>query len=126
MQNLFICLVYIIVYFTIMKAGQDDHLYRCRHLIKGMTTFSSCSYHIPYFMTFLLDVICLFYYLNVLFLFFFLKAVGKLGPLEYIFNTASHHRVHHGKLLIRNSSLQSCRLDGMNILNEWSVCHFEL
>ncbi len=24
------------------------------------------------------------------------KLVGKLGPLEYIFNTPSHHRVHHG------------------------------
>ena len=24
------------------------------------------------------------------------KAIGKLGPLEWIFNTPSHHRVHHG------------------------------
>lgn len=24
------------------------------------------------------------------------EAVGKLGPLEWIFNTPSHHRVHHG------------------------------
>ncbi|MEL7517438.1 MAG: sterol desaturase family protein [Pseudomonadota bacterium] len=24
------------------------------------------------------------------------EAVGKLGPLEYVFNTPSHHRVHHG------------------------------
>ena len=24
------------------------------------------------------------------------QIVGKLGPLEYIFNTPSHHRVHHG------------------------------
>lgn len=24
------------------------------------------------------------------------RAVGKLGPLEWIFNTPSHHRVHHG------------------------------
>ncbi len=24
------------------------------------------------------------------------KLVNKLGPLEYIFNTPSHHRVHHG------------------------------
>ena len=23
--------------------------------------------------------------------------IGKLGPLEWIFNTPSHHRVHHGK-----------------------------
>ncbi|WP_370279517.1 sterol desaturase family protein [Pontibacterium sp.] len=22
--------------------------------------------------------------------------IGKLGPLEWIFNTPSHHRVHHG------------------------------
>jgi sterol desaturase/sphingolipid hydroxylase (fatty acid hydroxylase superfamily) len=25
------------------------------------------------------------------------EAIGKLGPLEYVFNTPSHHRVHHGK-----------------------------
>lgn len=25
------------------------------------------------------------------------ERVGKLGPLEWIFNTPSHHRVHHGK-----------------------------
>lgn len=25
------------------------------------------------------------------------ELVPKLGPLEYIFNTASHHRVHHGR-----------------------------
>lgn len=24
------------------------------------------------------------------------RAIGKLGPLEWIFNTPSHHRVHHG------------------------------
>ena len=25
------------------------------------------------------------------------EAIGKLGPLEWILNTPSHHRVHHGK-----------------------------
>ena len=25
-----------------------------------------------------------------------MQAVGKIGPLEYILNTPSHHRVHHG------------------------------
>lgn len=25
------------------------------------------------------------------------EAVGKLGPLEWLFNTPSHHRVHHGR-----------------------------
>ncbi|HEU4612104.1 MAG TPA: sterol desaturase family protein [Kofleriaceae bacterium] len=25
------------------------------------------------------------------------EAIGTLGPLEYVFNTPSHHRVHHGK-----------------------------
>lgn len=25
------------------------------------------------------------------------ELIGKLGPLEYILNTASHHRVHHGR-----------------------------
>ena len=25
------------------------------------------------------------------------RTVGKLGPVEWIFNTASHHRVHHGR-----------------------------
>jgi sterol desaturase/sphingolipid hydroxylase (fatty acid hydroxylase superfamily) len=33
------------------------------------------------------------------------KAIGRLGPFEYLFNTPSHHRVHHGsdpKYLDRN------------------------
>ena len=25
-----------------------------------------------------------------------LQVIGKIGPLEYILNTPSHHRVHHG------------------------------
>ncbi len=25
------------------------------------------------------------------------RTVGKLGPIEWVFNTASHHRVHHGR-----------------------------
>jgi sterol desaturase/sphingolipid hydroxylase (fatty acid hydroxylase superfamily) len=25
------------------------------------------------------------------------EAIGRLGPLEWLFNTPSHHRVHHGK-----------------------------
>jgi sterol desaturase/sphingolipid hydroxylase (fatty acid hydroxylase superfamily) len=25
------------------------------------------------------------------------ETIGKLGPLEWVFNTPSHHRVHHGK-----------------------------
>jgi alkylglycerol monooxygenase len=25
------------------------------------------------------------------------RTIGKLGPIEWIFNTASHHRVHHGR-----------------------------
>ena len=25
------------------------------------------------------------------------EAIGKLGPLEWLFNTPSHHRVHHGR-----------------------------
>ncbi|MCG9697379.1 sterol desaturase family protein [Shewanella sp. Isolate11] len=25
------------------------------------------------------------------------QAIGRLGPLEWIFNTPSHHRVHHGR-----------------------------
>ncbi len=27
----------------------------------------------------------------------FLKFIGHLGPLEFIFSTPSHHRVHHGR-----------------------------
>ena len=37
------------------------------------------------------------------------EIVRDLGPLEYILNTAKHHRVHHGKLqsqLKSNSSLK--------------------
>lgn len=35
--------------------------------------------------------------INLLYQFFIhTRAVGKLGPLEWILNTPSHHRVHHG------------------------------
>ena len=30
-------------------------------------------------------------------MFYFPQAVRSIGPLEYILNTASHHRVHHGR-----------------------------
>ena len=30
------------------------------------------------------------------------EVIGKLGPIEYIFNTPSHHRVHHGQYLPSN------------------------
>ncbi len=46
------------------------------------------------------------YGINRLYQFFIhTELVGKLGPLEWIFNTPSHHRVHHGvqlKYLDRN------------------------
>ena len=36
--------------------------------------------------------------LNLIWQFFcHTRFVGKLGPLEWIFNTPSHHRVHHGR-----------------------------
>ena len=28
------------------------------------------------------------------------EVISNLGPLEWIFNTASHHRVHHGNLIL--------------------------
>lgn len=34
---------------------------------------------------------------NIYQFFLHTRAVKSLGPLEYIFNTPSHHRVHHGK-----------------------------
>jgi sterol desaturase/sphingolipid hydroxylase (fatty acid hydroxylase superfamily) len=37
------------------------------------------------------------YALNLFFQFFLhTEAIRRLGPLEYIFNTPSNHRVHHG------------------------------
>jgi sterol desaturase/sphingolipid hydroxylase (fatty acid hydroxylase superfamily) len=40
-------------------------------------------------------VICLT--LNILYQFWIhTRIIGKLGPLEWVFNTPSHHRVHHG------------------------------
>lgn len=49
-------------------------------------------------------IIC--YSINLIYQFWIhTRLLGKLGPLEYIFNTPSHHRVHHGvnlKYLDRN------------------------
>jgi alkylglycerol monooxygenase len=37
-------------------------------------------------------------YMNILYQFWIhTEAIPKLGPLEYIINTPSHHRVHHGR-----------------------------
>lgn len=37
-------------------------------------------------------------YLNLVYQFWIhTEIIGNLGPLEYILNTASHHRVHHGR-----------------------------
>ncbi|XP_022247006.1 alkylglycerol monooxygenase-like isoform X2 [Limulus polyphemus] len=33
---------------------------------------------------------------QTLFVYYIISVVGNLGPLEYILNTPSHHRVHHG------------------------------
>ncbi len=38
--------------------------------------------------------------LNLLYQFWIhTRAIGQLGPLEWVFNTPSHHRVHHGRNL---------------------------
>lgn len=38
------------------------------------------------------------------------ETIGKLGFLEYIFNTPSHHRVHHG---MENKNYQSFVINSM-------------
>ncbi|XP_045111967.1 alkylglycerol monooxygenase-like [Portunus trituberculatus] len=44
-----------------------------------------------------LPAICVHWHLNLLVQFLIhTDLVGKCGPLEWIFNTPSHHRVHHG------------------------------
>jgi sterol desaturase/sphingolipid hydroxylase (fatty acid hydroxylase superfamily) len=40
------------------------------------------------------------------------EAVGKLGPLEWVFNTPSHHRVHHGS----NAAYLDCNYGGVLIV----------
>ncbi|XP_026331979.1 alkylglycerol monooxygenase-like, partial [Hyposmocoma kahamanoa] len=45
------------------------------------------------------------------------KAIKSLGPLEYILNTPSHHRVHHGKIICLNLSHQHLVLRS-NVLEE--------
>jgi sterol desaturase/sphingolipid hydroxylase (fatty acid hydroxylase superfamily) len=40
------------------------------------------------------------------------EAIGRLGPLEWILNTPSHHRVHHG----RNASYLDKNFGGMVIV----------
>ena len=44
------------------------------------------------------------------------QIVGRLGPLEYVLNTPSHHRVHHGT--VSHLSLSGC------LLFCWCVCLF--
>ena len=44
------------------------------------------------------------------------QIVGKLGPLEWVFNTPSHHRVHHG------SNAQYIDKNYGNLLIIWDSC----
>lgn len=51
--------------------------------------------------------------LNLLYQFFLhTEAVGRLGPLEWLFNTPSHHRVHHA----RNAALIDRNFGGVLIV----------
>src|SRR5690349_2769185 len=40
------------------------------------------------------------------------EAVGRLGPLEWVFNTPAHHRVHHGS----NAAYLDCNFGGALIV----------
>ena len=40
------------------------------------------------------------------------EAVGRLGPLEWVFNTPAHHRVHHGS----NQAYLDCNYGGVLIV----------
>ena len=46
------------------------------------------------------SIFCVHAQFNMLYQFWIhTEIVRSLGPLEYIFNTPSHHRVHHGNLI---------------------------
>ena len=46
------------------------------------------------------SIFCVHSQFNMLYQFWIhTEIVRSLGPLEYIFNTPSHHRVHHGNLI---------------------------
>ena len=46
------------------------------------------------------SIFCVHYQFNTLYQFWIhTEIVRSIGPLEYILNTPSHHRVHHGNLM---------------------------
>ena len=47
------------------------------------------------------SIFCVHAQFNMLYQFWIhTEIVRSLGPLEYIFNTPSHHRVHHGNFIL--------------------------
>ena len=43
------------------------------------------------------------------------EAIKSIGPLEYIFNTASHHRVHHGKFIHIYWQFKRCKYNSATV-----------
>eukprot|EP00298_Acanthocystis_sp_HF-20_P004395 c14729_g1_i1.p1 GENE.c14729_g1_i1~~c14729_g1_i1.p1 ORF type:complete len:471 (+),score=138.39 c14729_g1_i1:23-1414(+) len=80
---------------SVHHSGEDYNLATAlrQGAFQGVTSW---VFYLP--LDFFFPPICIIAHkeLNTLFQFWIhTSAVGRLGPLEYIFNTASHHRMHH-------------------------------
>ena len=66
-------------------------------LRQSWTPFTGLPFYLPLAFVFSPAQILTAYSLNLLYQFWIhTELIGRLGPFEWVFNTPSHHRVHHG------------------------------
>jgi sterol desaturase/sphingolipid hydroxylase (fatty acid hydroxylase superfamily) len=66
-------------------------------LRQSWTPFTGLPFYLPLAFFFSPAQIATAYGINLLYQFWIhTELIGRLGPLEWVFNTPSHHRVHHG------------------------------
>jgi sterol desaturase/sphingolipid hydroxylase (fatty acid hydroxylase superfamily) len=66
-------------------------------LRQSWTPFTGLPFYLPLALVFSPTQIATAYALNLIYQFWIhTELIGRLGPLEWVLNTPSHHRVHHG------------------------------
>lgn len=79
----------------------------------GLLSLDWMFYLVPVLLGFDPRMVLLLLAINLRYQFFLhTEAIGTLGPLEWIFNTPAHHRVHHGS----NVEYLDCNYGGMLIV----------
>jgi alkylglycerol monooxygenase len=79
---------------------ESVHLYLCRTALRQSSLHSLASnfYYVPLALLFPPHLFYIHSQFNLLYQYFLhTEVIGKLGPLEWVLNTPSQHRLHHGR-----------------------------